>query len=261
MRRLLPSAITLVASATSLLGQDVSLPKVLVPGQGWRVAATGLPGVSFLAAAPDASLEVYRGALSARLRADGRVEQVTPPPGHPVVASPRFVQGPGGMTYQIDPAAKTVLTLEGKSKLPLRLDGLAEPSCLALWPDGGHLVIGEAKGTWLWAVRVEPDGRLGPGDRYYSLRTDPGRPTSVTALTMDAGGLLYACTPQGVQVFDPTGRLAGVVLPPAREQMTAITLGGPGSDTLYVAAGDKVYARKVQGRAVYAGGKEKGSSR
>src|SRR5262249_43010288 len=150
------------------------------------------------------------GALSARLRADGRVEPVTAPPGHPVVASPRSIRGAGGTTYQIDSAAKAVLTLDGQSKIPARLDGLAETSCLALWPDGGHLVIGEATGAWLWAVRVESDGRLGPGDRYYSLRTDPGKPTSVNALTVDAGGLLYACTPQGVQVFDPTGRLAGV---------------------------------------------------
>ena len=81
-----------------------------------------------------------------------------------------------------------------------------------LWPDEGHLVIGEADGAYLWAVRIEKDGSFGPGDRYYSLRTRPNEKMHVAAMTMDAGYLLYACTPLGIQVFDPTGRLSGVIL-------------------------------------------------
>jgi hypothetical protein len=33
--------------------------------------------------------------------------------------------------------------------------------------------------------------------------------------------------------------------------MTAITLGGEDADTLFGVAGDKIYARIIQGKAVY----------
>jgi enterochelin esterase family protein len=76
-------------------------------------------------------------------------------------------------------------------------------------------------------------------------------------MVMDANFRLYAATPLGVQVFDPTGRLAGVLLPPDKEEMTAITLGGKDADTLFVAAGDKIYSRKIQAKAVYTLKKDK----
>ena len=129
--------------------------------------------------------------------------------------------------------------------------GPKSPTCLALWPDEGHLVIGESDGAYLWAVRIEKDGSLGAGDRYYSLRTKPNEKMHVTAMTMDAGYLLYACTPLGIQVFDPTGRLSGVIAAPAKETMTAITIGGEKADTLFVASGERIYARKIQGKAIY----------
>ena len=74
----------------------------------------------------------------------------------------------------------------------------------------------------------------------------------VTAMTMDAGYLLYACTPLGIQVFDPTGRLSGVIAAPSkdeddrhhhRRQRKPI----PSSSR----PADKIYARKIQGKAAY----------
>ena len=70
-------------------------------------------------------------------------------------------------------------------------------------------------------------------------------------MTMDAGNLLYACTPIGIQVFDPTGRLSGVIAAPSKDAMTAITIGGAKADELFVAAGDTIYARKIHGKATY----------
>ena len=107
-------------------------------------------------------------------------------------------------------------------------------------------------------LRVEKDGSLTGLDRYYSLRVKPGEKASgVKAMVMDAGFLLYAATPLGVQVFDPTGRLAGVILPPAKEEMTAIAIGGKDANTLFVACGDKIYSRKIQGKAAYTLKKDK----
>jgi enterochelin esterase family protein len=154
--------------------------------------------------------------------------------------------------YLIDDSSKSIFAVtDGKKSKALKLPGLKEPTCLLVWPDEGHLVIGEADSAYLWAVRIEKDGSLGPGDRYYSLRKKPKEKMPVAAMTMDAGHLLYACTPIGIQVFDPTGRLSGVIAAPSKEPMTAITIGGAKADELFVAAGDTIYARKIQGKAAY----------
>ncbi len=94
--------------------------------------------------------------------------------------------------------------------------------------------------------------------RYYSLRVTMGEKAGgVKAMEMDARNLRYAATPLGVQVFDPTGRLCGIILPPAKEEMTAITIGGKDADQLFVACGDKIYSRKIQGKAAYTLKKDK----
>src|SRR5262249_25637554 len=156
-----------------------------------------------------------------------------------------------GHRYSLDAEARGIIMRAKQVETHFMFEGLTTPTCLTLWPDEGQMVIGESESAWLWAVRIEADGKLGAGDRDYSLRTDRGRKTKVTALVMDAGRLLYACTPEGIQVFDPTGRLCGVILSPAKEEMTAITIGGEKGDTLFVAVGDKVYSRKIQRKAVY----------
>jgi hypothetical protein len=159
--------------------------------------------------------------------------------------------------FSIGAFATKLFQKKGVEQIPLKLKGVEAPTCLTIWPDQGHLVIGESDGAYLWAFRIEKDGSLGPGDRYYSLRTKPNEKMHVTAMTMDASYLLYACTPLGIQVFDPTGRLSGVIAAPSKDTMTAITIGGEKADTLFIAAGDKIYARKIQGKASYTIKKEK----
>ena len=117
-----------------------------------------------------------------------------------------------------------------------------------------QLVIGDGGGKYLWAARIEKDGTLGIlGSLLLASRQVRGETASgVNAMVMDTNYMLYASTPLGVQVFDPTGRLSGIIAAPAKEEMTAITLGGKNADQLFVACGDKIYSRKIQAKAAYA---------
>jgi enterochelin esterase family protein len=66
-------------------------------------------------------------------------------------------------------------------------------------------------------------------------------------MTSDTIGRYYVTTALGVQVFDPTGRLCGVLNKPQPEKgLTSIVLAGPKRDLLYVTNGDKIFRRKVQ---------------
>src|SRR4029077_1189062 len=83
-------------------------------------------------------------------------------------------------------------------------------------------------------------------DKYYPLRVRPGqRESGVTALATDAAGRVYACTPLGIQVFDPTARLCGVLQKPGPGELSAITFSGADRDMLVVACGEKLYVRKM----------------
>ena len=252
MKRTLAFTIALALSTTPLCAQDIPLSKILVEKESWREVARGVPDISLLEAEPAGSISLFqRATLSARLGVDGKVEKVPVAKREGVNRNERVVITRTGDLYSIAWGGGWVdfIPRAGKGAM-LKLAGLA-PACLTLWPDEGHLVIGEADGAYLWAVRIEKDGSLGPGDRYYSLRTKPNEKMHVTAMTIDASYLLYACTPLGIQVFDPTGRLSGVIAAPSKDALTAIAIGGEKAATLFVACGDRIYARKIQGKAAY----------
>lgn len=131
--------------------------------------------------------------------------------------------------------------------------GVAQPSCAVAWLDGGTLVVGETTGRHLWAFRVEKDGSLSAGERYYPLRVRRGAANAgARALAIDTAGRVYAATPEGVQVFDPTGRLSGVLLKPCAGELTALSFGGAGQETLFVRCGDRVFARKTKAQGASA---------
>ncbi|MSU79135.1 MAG: hypothetical protein EXS16_13725 [Gemmataceae bacterium] len=253
MKALLTTLIFLTASSIAI-AQDIPLSKILVEKEGWREIAKDWPNVTLLEGEVVGSIRIYQPTPAGQISPTGEVTRL------PKVVvgkemSAASVQGPKG-TYTIatDLKGKKAVHFKASAKKDepmLKLPGLITPSCVTLWPDDGHLVIGEADGAYLWAVRIEADGSFGPGDRYYSLRTRPKEPLPVSAMVMDAGFLMYACTPLGVQVFDPTGRLSGVVASPSKEPMTAITIGGEKADQLFIAAGDRIYARRIQAKAAY----------
>lgn len=249
MKRFLLAAGLLMLVVSTGSAQDIPLSKVLVEGEPWRVVLSDQPNITYLEAGPKGLL-IYQGRRALLLLPDGKTEPA-PQPADPKTY--QTVDSRAGANYRIDAEHKALITTKGSFNSVLKWVGPVAPTCLTLWPDETQLVLGDAGDKFLWAARIEKDGSLKFLDRYYSLRVKRGETASgVKAMVMDAGFLLYACTPLGVQVFDPTGRLCGVILPPENEPLTAITLGGEKGDTLFVVCGDKVYARKIQGKAISA---------
>jgi hypothetical protein len=216
----------LVVAASPVKAQDISLSQILIDGEGWRRVAKDNKGEWDFA-------ETLRK------------------------AGPPEVVAANGFRYNIDDKERQIRGVRSVPGMDVGLfvsrkaPDLARPAGITLWPDGRTLVVGDTEAKHLWAFRVGNDGALSFGDRYYALRAKPGQKESgVTALTVDSKGLLYACTALGVQVFDPTGRLSGVLLKPAAADPTAIAFGGPGRDQLFVVHGDEVFVRKLQAKGV-----------
>jgi gluconolactonase len=54
-------------------------------------------------------------------------------------------------------------------------------------------------------------------------------------------------TDLGVQIFDPAGRLAGIIAKPVMDgKIVSAEFAGKDHDILYVAAGDKIFGRKLK---------------
>jgi hypothetical protein len=115
--------------------------------------------------------------------------------------------------------------------------------------DGGTVFIGHIGGD-IWAYQAKADGTLMHGEPYCPVRgtreegsTDPHTvPKIVTSMTGDKDGRIYAATPLGVQVFDPTGRLCGVLTPAATGIPTHLAFEG---DKLTLWIGDQKYERML----------------
>ena len=115
--------------------------------------------------------------------------------------------------------------------------------------DGGTLFLGYEQG-YILAYPAQADGTVLPGQPYCPVRvalnerkTDPQvQPSQVTAMTGDKDGRIYAATPLGVQVFDPTGRLCGVLMPasPGKVEYMAFE-----DDKLTLWTGDMKFERKL----------------
>ncbi len=123
-----------------------------------------------------------------------------------------------------------------------------QPNGVILWLGEETLVVTDRALPLLWAFRVEADGGLNFKERYYSplqMAPDATR-TGSDGMTIDKSGRVYVTTLVGLQVFDPTGRLSGVIQKPQTKSISNVTFGGPKFDYLYVTSNDKVYRRKTK---------------
>jgi enterochelin esterase-like enzyme/sugar lactone lactonase YvrE len=129
--------------------------------------------------------------------------------------------------------------------------GIARPNGIALSRDGGTLAVSDHGGGFIWTFRVGTDGGLDA-----KMPTMPMRLPMVTkgdaaaslgdGMAVDRTGRTYVTSAVGVQVFDPEGRLCGVLPKPAPEQpLTSCVLGGPNHDWLYIAQGKRIYRRPL----------------
>ncbi len=160
------------------------------------------------------------------------------------VASNDLVVDRRGNIYFTDPANQRVWFIPAGEQPRVVDEGIERPNGIILWPDQHSLVVADSAGDRLWVFRIEKDGSLRFKSPYYFLRTPNGQTrSSADGMTVDSVGRLYCTTNMGLQMFDPTGRMGGVILKPQQGPLSNVVFAGPKLDTLYVTAGDKIFRR------------------
>lgn len=277
----------LSAPAQNLAG-DEALSKVLIDGEGWRLVGenyaftdaacsdaagnfyfSDLPRGTIHRVTPDGKVSAFleNGPKISGLKfgPDGRLYAATQGPKKQIIAiapdtkaitvladnaDPNdLVVSQKGDVYFTVTGKGQVMIVDGKGRLREGARGINAPNGIALSPDQGTLVVSEYKGTNVWAYRVRSDGSLDAGSRYMTLRTPVGRPDSGgDGSTTDAQGRYYVTSHVGIQMFDSTGRLGGVIAKPTNKGCVSVAFAGPGHEYLYACASDRVYRRKLKAK-------------
>jgi enterochelin esterase family protein len=231
--------------------------QVAPDGTKTRLSEEGVSGLKF---GPDGRMYACQGAkkrLIAIHPATAAVEEIaTDVQPNDLVVTAR------GHIFFTETGKKQVTFVDAKTKEKrVAASGLANPNGIALAPDQETLAVSEAGGESVWTYRIQMDGKLDAGTPYMTLRRpiDPKgefkfnepppykKASSGDGMTSDTIGRFYVTSAVGLQVFDPTGRLCGVLTKPQPDKpLTSCTLSGPGRGFLYVTNGDKIYRRKVQ---------------
>src|SRR5262249_14868451 len=167
-----------------------------------------------------------------------------------------LVVSKGGWIYFTDTAAGEVLMCPTQTeKLPrprVAAGGINKPNGIGLSPDAQFLIVSEYWGTNAWSFMVNPDGTLLARERYMEFLSPVARRDSgVDGLAVDADGRCFITSYVGIQMFDATGRLGGVIARPSDKNCVSIAFAGPDRSWLYACAGDKVFRRKTLTKGVY----------
>ncbi len=155
-----------------------------------------------------------------------------------------------GWLYFTDTGAGAVvrvpITARGMSRPPPVAGGINKPNGISLSADQRLLIVSEYGGTNVWSFVIASDGSLHAGERYMELPTPVGKPDSGgDGMTTDAHSRCWITSHVGIQMFDATGRLGGVISRPQEKGTVSCAFAGPERSFLYVCSSDKIYRRKT----------------
>ena len=154
-----------------------------------------------------------------------------------------------GYAYFTETGKGQVTIADAKGNVRVGATGINAPNGITLSPDQGTLAVSEYRGTNVWTFRVSADGSLDAGARTMTLRTPLNKADSGgDGSTTDAAGRYYVTSHIGIQMFDSTGRIGGIIAKPTTKGCVSITFAGPGHAYLYACASDKIFRRKTQAK-------------
>ena len=160
------------------------------------------------------------------------------------VASDLVIVEGGG--YVTGPQNKEVWYVDSSLDRRVVDTGITAPSGIVTSADQTLLHVADAEGRFTYCFQIQPDGTLKHKQRYGYLHTpDDSGSSGAGGMTVDRTGRLYIATTIGIQVLDQLGRVHFIFPNPHTTPVSDVVFGGPKRDTLYVAAGDHVYRRRI----------------
>ena len=140
---------------------------------------------------------------------------------------------------------QAVYYINADGTVTLILDDLKAPNGIILSPDQKTLYVIPSMQKDMRKYPVNSPGKLGGGSIFCELSQPKGKDNSGgDGVSVDSKGNLYIASALGIQVFNPEGKLLGIIQFP--EQPANVTFGGPDMKTLYVTARTSLYSAKMK---------------
>ncbi|MDB6033584.1 MAG: gnl 2 [Verrucomicrobiales bacterium] len=288
---LVASGATIPTSSAQNLAGDMALSLVLIDGEDWQKVAEGYQftdaacgdgegnfyftdvakGTTINRVTPDGKAGVFLEKMpkisGLKFGPDGRLYACVQGPEKSIVA----IIVPSGklnviaksvqpndlavsrknLVYFTDTGKGQVIIVNTNGDVRVGAGGINKPNGITLSPDGGSLAVSEYGGTNVWLFRVDADGGLSAGARYMDLRMPLKGDSQGDGMTVDSMGRYYVTSAVGIQMFDATGRLSGVIARPQNKGTVSVAFGGPNMEYLYACSADKVFRRKTKAKGVW----------
>jgi enterochelin esterase family protein len=261
---------------SDMRGDGAGIYKISPDGKSAKLSDEGVSGLKF---GPDGRLYACQGSKKRLIAIDvksGAVEEIATD-----VQPNDLVVNAKGQIYFTETGKKQVTFVDAMTKEQRVADvtlnekgepagkddkvvnGINAPNGITLSPDQGTLAVSDYRGGNVWTFRVNADGTLDakspsmtmrlpidPKGEFKQAEPPPYNPASGgDGMCSDEQGRYYVATTLGVQIFDSTGRMCGVITRPQPEKpLTSCALSGAGRSYLYVTNGDKIFRRKVQAK-------------
>lgn len=154
----------------------------------------------------------------------------------------------GNLYFTETPTLSVHLITKDKKHRVVDAGRVLKPNGITISPDERTLVVSEHGGRHVWSWRIDDDGTLSGGAPYMTMWLPVGRETAAgDGATTESKGRFFVTTELGVQIFDPAGRLAGIIAKPSpQSKIVSVEFAGRSFDTLFIAAGDKIFARQLK---------------
>ena len=210
------------------------------------LALDNLPGISGLQIGPDGRFYACHN-KEQRIIAigkDGAVEVLLTG----VKCNDLVVTKKGFLYFTETPTQRIHLIKPDKSHLVADEGKVTRPNGITVSSDERTLAVSDHGGKHVWTWRIEDDGALTAGAPYMTMWLPVGKESaSGDGATTEALGRYFVTTDLGVQIFDQAGRLAGILAKPVADgKIVSVEFAGPAHDILYVAAGDRIFSRKLK---------------
>jgi gluconolactonase len=155
-----------------------------------------------------------------------------------------------GHIYYTDPQAGKVWHVAPGSREPQPADpNFPNPNGITLSADHSMLYVTDFSGRYVYSYQIQPDGSLKYKIPFFhaQLPSTTGH-AHLDGLCVNSSGNLLVSSSQGLQIFDPRGRIL-IVLPRPHvtdNRINYVTFGGPDRKTLYIATSGTIYKRPAK---------------
>ncbi|MBK8095340.1 MAG: SMP-30/gluconolactonase/LRE family protein [Verrucomicrobiaceae bacterium] len=205
-----------------------------------------LPGISGLQIGPDGRFYACQNKAQriVAITMQGQVEELLAN----VKCNDLVVSKAGHLYFTETPTKRIHLITAAKKHLIADEGHVTRPNGITLSSDEQALYVSDHGGKHVWAWKIAADGTLSAAAPYMTMWLPTGKEEAFgDGATTESKGRIFVTTELGVQIFDPAGRLSGILAKPEpQRKVVSVEFGGKDHDILYVAAGDKIFARKLK---------------